>query len=124
MLVCMDRIDEAEQKERCDISHFEKLDIRVGTVVEAAVSPRAKFPAYKLKIDFGPLGVLTSSARITDLYAPEELTGRQVVCVVNFPPRQVATVISQCLVLGGTEAGKGVVLLEPERPLPPGTKVS
>ncbi len=113
-----------ETKEQCEVSTFARLDIRVGTVVEAAPSLRAHRSAYRLRIDFGPLGVLSSSAQITDLYSPEELLGRQLICVVNFPARQVATVRSECLVLGATEEGKGVVLLHPERFVPPGTAVS
>lgn len=113
-----------QPKTECGYDAFEALDIRIGTVLEASLSPGARVPAYRLRIDFGPLGVLSSSARITDLYSPEDLIGTQVVAVVNFPPRQVASVLSRCLVLGGVGDARGVVLLRPERPVEPGTPVA
>lgn len=102
---------------------FEKIDIRVGTIIEARDFPKAKKPAYQLKIDFGELGLKNSSAQITHYYAAEELMGRQVVAVVNFPPKQIANFISECLVLGIYDADKNVVLLQPERNLPNGMKI-
>jgi tRNA-binding protein len=113
-----------ERKPECSIEQFLALDIRIGTVLGAQPSPGAHVPAYRLEIDFGPLGVLTSSARITGLYAPEDLIGVQVTAVVNFLPRQVASVRSQCLVLGAVGDPRGVVLLRPERPVAPGTPVA
>ncbi len=113
-----------ERKPECDFGQFSALDIRIGTVLDAQPSPGAHIPAYRLEIDFGPLGVLVSSARITGLYAPEDLIGTQVTAVVNFPPRQVASVRSQCLVLGAVGDPGGVVLLRPERPAAPGTPVA
>ncbi len=92
---------------------FLKADIRSGTILEALPFPRAKKPAYRLRIDFGELGVLVSSAQITDHYTLDELPGKQVVAVVNFPPKQIADFISQCLVLGVVQADQSVVLLEP-----------
>lgn len=102
---------------------FKELDMRVGTVTGAEEFPEAHTPAYKLTIDFGD-HALRSSARITDLYAPEELVGRQVITAVNLGERQIGPFISQCLVLGIEAADGSVVLLEPERPVPPGGRVS
>ena len=94
---------------------FMKLDIRVGTIVEAQVFQKARRPAYQLRVDFGEeLGVKKSSAQITDHYTPEELIGRQVLAVVNFPPRQIADFMSEVLVLGTYSEG-GVVLIAPDR---------
>src|SRR5262245_54737826 len=102
---------------------FEKIDIRVGTVVQAESFPQARKPAYRLKIDFGTLGTKASSAQITHFYNPEELIGRQVIAVVNFPPKQIATFISECLVLGVYTENKEVVLLNPERKVENGAKI-
>jgi len=104
-------------------SDFEKVDMRVGVVVDAKEFPEARKPAYRLWVDLGPLGVKRSSARITDRYRPEELVGRQVVCVVNFPPKQVGPFVSEVLVMGAyTERGE-VVLLRPDVPVSPGSKI-
>ena len=102
---------------------FMKLDIRVGTIVEAKVFEKAKRPAYQLKVDFGEeLGVKKSSAQITEKYMPEELVGKQVLAVVNFPPRQIANFMSEVLVLGTYTEG-GVVLITPERAVKNGDKL-
>ena len=102
---------------------FMKLDIRVGTVISAQVFKKAKKPAYQLKVDFGPeLGIKKSSAQICDKYTPEALIGRQVLAVVNFPPRQIADFMSEVLVLGTYSEG-GVVLITPERPVANGDKL-
>jgi tRNA-binding protein len=101
---------------------FEKLDIRVGTVINAEDFPKARKPAYKLQIDFGAHGILKSSAQLADLYDKPSLMGKQVIAVVNFPPRQIADFSSECLVLGIYSAN-GVVLLQPERPVGNGEKI-
>lgn len=102
---------------------FLKLDIRVGTVIEAEAFEKAKKPAYKLKIDFGKdLGVKKSSAQITERYSADELIGKQILAVVNFPPRQIADFMSEVLVLGTYSEG-GVVLIAPERKVNNGDKL-
>ena len=102
---------------------FERVEMRVGTIVEALPFPAARNPSYILHIDFGPLGKRKTSAQITDLYDPGSLIGRQVIAVVNFPPKQIATVMSECLVLGTVGEQKVVTLLQPERPVPNGLRV-
>jgi tRNA-binding protein len=94
---------------------FEKIDIRVGTILEVNEFPKAKRPAWQLTVDFGPIGILKSSAQITDLYRRDDLVGRQVLAVVNFPPKQIANFFSECLVLGVYTDKKEVVLIQPER---------
>ncbi|MGA9271245.1 MAG: tRNA-binding protein [Lutimonas sp.] len=101
---------------------FQKVDLRVGTVIEVKDFDKARIPAYKLKIDFGPLGVKNSSAQITSLYQKEELQGRQVIAVVNFKPKQIANFMSECLVLG-IQNGKDVVLLRTALEVQKGTQV-
>lgn len=108
---------------KASFEDFQRLDIRVGTVVRCEEFPEARNPAYKLWIDFGPLGVKRSSARITDLYAPKELVGRQVAAVVNFPPRQVGPFRSEVLTLGFYTDGDTVVLIQPERSVPDGARL-
>ena len=104
---------------------FEKVELRVGTVIKAEDFPKAKKPAYKLWIDFGPeLGVKKSSAQITKLYKKEELLGRQVVCVFNFPPKQIANFVSECLVTGFVLENEEVVLIQPDRKVPDGLKLA
>lgn len=103
---------------------FLKVDIRVGTVVEAVEFPEARKPAYKLKIDFGEeIGVKPSSAQITVHYRLEELIGRQVAGVVNFPPRQIGPFMSEVLTLGFADANGDIVLIEPERAVPNGSRM-
>jgi tRNA-binding protein len=107
-----------------DIGQFLALDMRVGTVVSAIVFEKARKPAYQLQIDFGKLGIKKSSAQITDLYTPETLVGKQVIAVVNFPPRQIANFISEVLVLGSVNEEGKVTLLQPERLVPNGEKIA
>ncbi|HHY80118.1 MAG TPA: tRNA-binding protein [Thermoanaerobacter sp.] len=102
---------------------FLKLDIRVGRIIEVEDFPKAKKPAYKLKIDFGELGIKNSSAQITKLYKKEELYNKLVVCVVNFPPKQVVDFISEVLLLGVDDEDGNVVLLQPEREVKIGNKI-
>lgn len=96
-------------------AEFEKVEIRTGTIVHAEPFPEARKPAYKLQVDFGPLGIKKTSAQITDLYRPEELIGKQVVGVVNFPPRQIGPFRSEFLVLGSIGADGTITLLQTER---------
>jgi tRNA-binding protein len=104
---------------------FLKVDIRAGTVIEAAEFPEARKPAYKLKIDFGDeIGVKRSSAQITVHYGAEKLVGRQVVAVVNFPPRQIGPFMSEVLTLGFADAHGAIVLIEPDRTVPNGARMS
>ena len=103
---------------------FEKLDIRCGTVISVADFPEAKKPSYRLEIDFGTLGIKKSSAQITSLYQKEELVGKQILAVVNFPKKQIANFFSECLVLGVYgENHQDVTLLSPSLPVKNGLQV-
>lgn len=103
---------------------FEKVDIRIGTVVSAEEFPQARKPAYKLAIDFGPeLGIKRSSAQITVHYTPADLVGRQVMAVVNFPPRQIGPFMSEVLTLGYAETSGAIVLAGVDHPVPNGAKM-
>lgn len=107
-----------------DVGDLERLDVRAGTVVRCEPFPEARNPAYKLWIDFGPgIGTRASSARITDLYRAEELVGRQVLGVVNLPPRQVGPFRSEVLTLGVYVQGEVVVLVRPDRTVPNGSRL-
>jgi tRNA-binding protein len=102
---------------------FERVDMRVGVVVDAKEFPEARRPAYRLWVDFGPLGVKRSSAQVTDRYAVQELVGRRVVAVVNFPPKQIGPFVSEVLVLGAyTDTGE-VILLRPDFEVAPGARI-
>ncbi|HEX5504099.1 MAG TPA: tRNA-binding protein [Thermomicrobiales bacterium] len=105
------------------IDDFLALDLRVGRVVEVADFPEARQPAYRLTIDFGPLGIKRSSAQVTRLYGKDDLLGRLVVAVVNFPPRRIGPFVSDVLVLGAPDERGDVVLLALERDAPPGARV-
>jgi len=106
------------------IDDFTALDIRIGTVLKAENFPEARNPAIKLEIDFGPLGVLSSSAQITKRYSPETLIGKQIVAVVNFPPRRIAGFKSEVLVIGAVPQEGDVVLLQPDGFVENGTPVA
>ena len=103
---------------------FAKVELRVGRIVAAEAFPQARKPAYKLTVDFGPaVGLKKSSAQITDLYSMEELVGRAVMGVVNFPPRQIGPVRSEVLVLGASDAEGRVILLAPDADVPLGARI-
>ncbi len=103
---------------------FLKPDIRTGTILTAQVFENARKPAYQLTIDFGPLGVKRSSAQITVHYTPEELVGKQIIAVVNFPVKQIANFFSECLVLGVVQADESVVLLQPDKKVENGLRIA
>jgi tRNA-binding protein len=104
--------------------HFEKVDVRIGTVVEADPFPEARKPSIKLAVDFGPeVGTRNTSAQLTAHYEPEGLVGRQVVAVVNFPPKRIAGFKSEVLVLGVPDGSGKVVLLSPDHEVPPGGRM-
>lgn len=112
--------------QRITYEDFEKVEMRVGRIVKAEEFPRARKPAYRLLIDFGEHGLRKSSAQITKLYSPDELVGRLVIAVTNFPPRQVADFVSEVLVLGvlrGSSAEGEVALIAPDREVPLGARV-
>ncbi|MCX6211031.1 MAG: tRNA-binding protein [Bacteroidetes bacterium] len=102
---------------------FTKVDIRCGTILTVEAFPKAKKPAYQLSIDFGPLGIKKSSAQITHHYSMENLVGKQIIAVVNFPPKQIANFISECLVLGVYDDANEVVLLHPSLPVTNGQPI-
>ncbi len=106
-----------------DLSDFERVDMRVGRILDAEPFPEARKPAYKLRIDFGPLGIRRSSAQLTVHYGPEDLRGKLVIAVLNFPARQIGPVRSEVLVLGVPDADGAVVLLEPSVDVPLGGRV-
>ena len=113
-----------DPNEEVTFEEFQRIRIHAGTIVEAAPNPQAKVPAYVLRIDFGPLGLRTSSAQITRHYTPQDLLGRQVVAVMNFPPKRVVGVKSEVLVLGTVSEDEGVVLLHPSFRVADGTPVA
>lgn len=108
-----------------DWSDFEKVELRVGSIVEVEDFPEARKPAYRLKIDFGDeIGQRKSSAQITDIYSKQDLVGRQVVAVVNFPPKQIGPMRSECLVTGFHREDGAVVLVGPDSEVPNGAKLA
>jgi tRNA-binding protein len=103
---------------------FEKIDMRVGTIVEVNDFPKARKPAYRLTIDFGEeIGMKRSSAQVTVHYKKEDLLNRKVIAVINFPPKQIADFVSECLVLGVYDENKDVILLQPERDVKNGMRI-
>lgn len=106
------------------VEEFKNIDIRVGRIVRAEPFPEARKPAYRLEIDFGALGIRRSSAQLTHRYAADDLVGRLVVAVVNFPPRQIGPVRSEVLVLGACPDESDVVLLRPDADVAPGTPIA
>jgi tRNA-binding protein len=102
---------------------FEKIDMRIGTIIEVLDFEKAQKPAYKLKIDFGAAGIKSSSAQITVLYSKEELLGKQIIAVINFAPKQIANFMSECLVLGVYNEDNNVVLLQAEKKTENGRKI-
>ena len=103
---------------------FEKIDMRTGTIIEVIDFPKARKPAYKLTIDFGEeIGLKRSSAQVTAHYKKEDLLNRKVIAVINFPPKQIADFISECLVLGVYDENKDVILLQPERTVKNGMRI-
>lgn len=105
-------------------SDFEQVDMRVGTIVDVQDFPEAHTPAYKLTINFGPeVGTLRSSAQITDLYTKDDLQGKQIIGVVNFPPKQIGPMMSECLVTGFHRSNDAVVLATPDANVPNGTRL-
>ncbi|QVY65491.1 tRNA-binding protein [Polaribacter sp. Q13] len=111
-------------KEEINFEDFLKVDIRIGTIIEVNDFPKAKKPAYQLKIDFGALGIKKSSAQITDLYTKEALLNKQVTVIVNFKPRQIANFMSECLVMGVYNTDGNVVLLQASKEIKNGEQVN
>lgn len=101
---------------------FSKIDLRVGTIIKSEVFTEAIKPAYKLTVDFGEIGLKKTSAQVTDKYKPQELIGKQVIAVVNFPPKQIANMMSECLILG-TLGDDGVTLLTTDKEVANGLKI-
>jgi tRNA-binding protein len=115
---------DAPVSEPIAFDEFLCVDIRIGTIVEVELFPEARKPAFKLKIDFGPaIGVKKSSAQIVDRYALEDLAGRQVAAVVNFPPRQIGKYMSEVLTLGFADESGAVILFAPDQPVPDGSRL-
>lgn len=110
-------------KNECSFDNFLALDIRTGTIIEVEDFPKAKKPAYKLKIDFGNIGIKYSSAQITKLYKKENLIGKRIVAIVNFPKKQIANFLSECLVLGAVKENGEVALLSVNEDCNNGTSI-
>ncbi|MBR9854849.1 MAG: tRNA-binding protein [Algicola sp.] len=114
---------EQSEQEELNWNEFMRVEIRVGTIISAEEFKEVRNPAYKMIVDFGPFGTKKTSAQITELYNPEELIGKQVIAVINFPPKQIANIMSECLVLGGVGNNKEVTLIQPERKVENGTRI-
>lgn len=102
---------------------FTKVEMRIGTIISAEIFKEVKNPAYKMQIDFGEYGIKKTSAQITKLYSTEELIGNQIIAVINFPKKQIATMMSECLVLGGIGNDKEVTLISPDKKIKNGTRI-
>lgn len=109
--------------EQINWAEFEKVELRVGTIISAEDFSEARKPAYKLSVDFGEFGIKKSSAQITKHYSKEDLVGRQIVGVINFPTKQIGTFMSECLTTGFPDKNGDIVLTEPERNVPNGSKM-
>lgn len=103
---------------------FEKVEMRVGTIISAEEFKEVRNPAYKIQIDFGPLGIRKTSAQITKKYTCEEIIGKQVIAVVNFPPKQIANFMSECLLMGALGDDKAVTIISPESPVENGSRIA
>jgi len=104
-------------------NEFMKVEMRVGTIISAEIFTEAKNPSYKMMINFGEYGIRKTSAQITQLYKPQDIIGQQIIAVINFPAKQIANIMSECLVLGGIGANKEVTLIQPERKVKNGTRI-
>lgn len=118
-------VKEMEQTEERNLTwnDFQKVEMRVGTIISAEEFKEVRNPAYKMIVDFGELGTRKTSAQVTTLYEAEALIGKQVIAVVNFPPKQIANIMSECLILGAVGDNKEVTLLQPERKVENGTRI-
>jgi tRNA-binding protein len=110
-------------KNTIEWSDFSKIEMRIGTVLSCEKFEKARNPAYKMTIDFGEFGIRKTSAQITKLYQPENIIGKQIIAVLNFPPKQIANIMSECLILGGVGEENNVTLIQPERKTKNGTKI-
>ena len=115
---------ESSTEEEISFEEFLRVRMITGTIVEARVNPKARVPAFVIEIDFGPQGRKTSSAQLTRNYTPEALVGKQIVAVANFPPKRIAGVKSEVLILGAVSETGGVVLLEPTFPVENGARIA
>lgn len=113
----------AQEQPEINWSDFSKIEMRIGTVISAEIFAEVKKPAYKLVVDFGIYGTRKTSAQITKRYQPEGLVGKQVVAVLNFPPKQIANMMSECLILGGLGNDGDVILIKPDSNVENGTKI-
>ena len=114
---------EKEAANNLSWNDFMKVEMRVGTIISAEIFKEARNPAYKIQVDFGEYGIRKSSAQITTLYQSEDIIGQQVIGVINFPPKQIANIMSECLILGAVGNEKEVTLLKPERKVENGFRV-
>ena len=106
------------------IENFKKVELRIGTIIKVEKFPEANTPAYKLEIDFGGFGIRKSSAQVMDHYTSDELINKQVIAVVNFAPKKIASFVSEVLILGANGKDDGIILLSLDKPMPNGSKIS